>query len=69
MFGIDWSDSTQQDILRKERISHWYNQAMDSIRQGGATILGKEINPENHKEVIAFLYLVYKDYYLFHEKL
>lgn len=66
---IRMSDDFKEDITRRERISYWYNLAVQEIIEGKATILGNKVNPNNPKEVIAFLYLMYKDYTLFHEPL
>lgn len=71
MFGehLRWSDGYKEELSKVERINHWYHQALEEIRGNESTFLGDVININNPKEVIAFLYLKYKDFESFHERL
>lgn len=69
MEGIRWSDSYQGDLDVRKKVDIWYNQALELLKEGKFTIMGKPVNLNNPKEVAAVLYLLAKDYELFHEKL
>lgn len=68
MNSIKWSDEYQGELDYRETINQWYSQAIQLLREGKYTILGKPVNVNNPKEVAAVLYLISKDYELFHEK-
>ncbi len=69
MFDIRWSDDTQAEMDRQEKIRRWYSEAINALEEGKATFLGKQVNLSNPKEVIAFLYVYQKDLSSFHERL
>lgn len=68
MTSIKWSDEYQGEIDYREKINQWYSQAIQLLKEGKFTLLGKPVNINNPKEVAAVLYLLSKDYELFHEK-
>ena len=68
MQSIRWSDEYQGDVDYRERVGQWYSQALELLKEGQFTLLGRPVNLNNPKEVAAVLYLLAKDYELFHEK-
>jgi hypothetical protein len=68
MPSIRWSDEYQGEIDYKDKVNQWYSQAIQLLQEGNYTLLGKTVNVNNPKEVAAVLYLLSKDYELFHEK-
>ena len=68
MQSIRWSDEYQGEVDYRKKVNEWYSQALQLLKEGKFTILGKPINLNDPKEVAAVLYLLSKDYELFHEK-
>ena len=69
MLGIKWSEGHQREINYSDRVNRWYSQALQDLKEGKFTLLGKPINLDNPKEVAVVFYLLAQDYELFHEKL
>lgn len=62
-----FSDSYNEYLERKDRIRSLALEAKDFLR--GGKLYGSEINIMNPEELIASLYVLYKDKELFHEPL
>lgn len=62
-----FSESYNNYLLRKDRIRSLVLEAKEFLR--GNKIFGEEISLNNPEELIAFLYVIYKDKEMFHEEL
>lgn len=62
-----FSDSYNEYLARRDKIRSLAIQAKDFLK--GGKLFGEEINITNPEELVAFLYVLYRDKELFHEPL
>jgi len=69
MFALKgiFSDSYNEYLGKKDKVRSLVLEAKDFLR--GGKLFGDEINVMNPEEMIAFLYVLYRDKELFHEPL
>lgn len=65
MRGI-FSESYNEFLERKDKVRSWVLKAKDELQ--GSKLYDKPIDTRNPEEIIAALYLMYKDKQAFHEE-
>jgi hypothetical protein len=64
MKGI-FSEGYNEYLKRRDYCRRKVQEAIEEIQ--GATIMGEKVDTQNPEEVIATLYVLYKEYHSFHE--
>jgi len=62
-----FSDSYNEYLERRDKIRSLALEAKEFLK--GGKLFGNEINVMNPEEIVAFLYILYKDKELYHEPL
>lgn len=62
-----FSKDYNEEILHRDRVRGKVLDAIEELK--GFTLFGRPISTNNPEEIIAVLYLLYKDNKLFHERL
>ena len=61
-----FSEGYNEYLKRRDFCKRKVQEALEEI--SGFTLMGEKVNTQNPEEVIAVLYLLYKDVGMFHEK-
>lgn len=67
MFGVRLSDDYSEYKRRREQIKSYVTLAREELK--GTTLYGEKIDLNNPEDIIACLYILYKDYNSFHERM